>query len=91
MIKGQPYQDPPAVFQAGEIVIFLGLDDKDPDVGKRYRVKNSNHAHTTVEGRRYAVVNWLLKRPDESWDAYYNRSFVDTEKTLRPNPNLPHP
>ena len=51
-IKGQPYQDPPAVFHPGDRVRFEG---------QIHRVVAGSHTHAQLEGRRYAVVNWQLK------------------------------
>lgn len=51
MIKGKPYQDPPAVFRSGDKVEFEG---------EIYTVEAASHTHAQLKGRRFAVVNWRL-------------------------------
>lgn len=68
--KRTPYQQPPSPFQPGDWVKFEG---------KRYEVIASTHTHSQLQGVRYAIANWELKRV---------RISVDREKihdTLRIN------
>lgn len=53
MIKGKPYEPPPAPYKPGDWVRFEG---------KRYRVTASSHTHTAVEGIRFAIWNFDLKK-----------------------------
>lgn len=76
MIKRRPaYQLPTPPFQPGEMVVYLGCDERDEETGKVFKVCHSGHYHTTVEGRRFAIVNWLLRRKGESRKAYLKRNF----------------
>lgn len=52
MIKGKPYESPPAPYKPGQKVRFEGT---------MRRVVASTHTHTLLEGDRYAIANWILK------------------------------
>ena len=52
MIKGKPYESPPAPYKPGQKVKFEG---------ERRTVKASSHTHTLLEGDRFAIANWILK------------------------------
>lgn len=51
--KRTPYQQPPSPFQPGDWVKFEWNE---------YKVIASTHTHSQLEGVRYAVANWELKK-----------------------------
>lgn len=65
----QPYQAPPAVFQKGEVVYHV-------DEPKRLlTVHHSDHCYAWVEGQRYGIAVWLLRRKSETQKQYLKRAF----------------
>lgn len=52
MIKGKPYEYPPADYKPGQRVKFEG---------KMRKVVASSHTHTLLEGEKFAIANWILK------------------------------
>jgi hypothetical protein len=69
MIKGKPYQAPPAVFQPGEVVYHVD------EPRKLLTVCRSDHCFCWVEGERYGIPNWLLRRKSETKKQYLKRAF----------------
>lgn len=69
MIKGKPYQPPPAVFQPGETVYHID------NPCKLYTVRASDHCFCWVEGERCGIANWLLRRKSETKKQYLKRAF----------------
>lgn len=57
MIKCQPYQQPKSRFKPGEWVSFI-----DEALPLAWKVASSTHTHTKLEGFKWGVANWKLKR-----------------------------
>lgn len=75
MIKRSLYQPPPAPFAPGDKVKFEG---------RRYEVIASTHAHSQLEGLRYAVPNWLLKpirKPKDREECQKQHNQISVEST----------
>lgn len=66
---GKPYQPPPPVFQPGELVYWV----EEPK--KLLIVKDSDHCRCWVEGERYGIANWQLRRKSETKKQWLNRAF----------------
>lgn len=60
MIYGKPIEYPPAEFNPGDHVRFLHPEDFSE--GGSHFVRGSDHCFTWLEGRRYGVPNWRLRR-----------------------------
>lgn len=61
MIIGKPIEYPPAPFQPGDRVRFFLSDDND-ECGIIYTVEYCDHCFTWLEGRRFGISNWRLRR-----------------------------
>ena len=60
MIYCKPIEYPPAPFNPGDRVRFLYPEDFSE--GGSHFVRASDHCFTWLEGRRYGVPNWQLRR-----------------------------
>lgn len=64
MLIGKPYTPPPPKFQPGDKVKFY-LSDDEYETGI-HTVVDSDHCFTWVEGRRFGIPNYRLKRVRKS-------------------------
>lgn len=64
MIYCKPIEYPPAPFQPGDRVRFIHPESFEE--GGSHDVIASSHTHTQLEGMRYAVANWQLRRTHKS-------------------------
>lgn len=69
MIKGKSYQEPPPVFEPGETVYHV------ENPSKLYTVEISDHCFCWVEGERFGIPNWLIRRKSETKKQYLKRAF----------------
>lgn len=57
MIRGKAYERPKPRFKAGDWVSFI-----EEPLPLAWKVASSTHTHTKIEGLKWGVANWKLKR-----------------------------